>query len=149
VVDPLGGINILWPLFGIANQLLAAIALTVATTFLIRGGRARYAWVTLVPLLWLLVVTLTAGWQKIMSPDPALGFLAQADKLATQIAAGGLAAERLRELQVQIFNLRLDAAVAGFFMVMVVLIVFEAVRVWLRTLGTPESSGAALRTAEG
>jgi carbon starvation protein len=134
VIDPLGGINILWPLFGIANQLLAAIALAVATTFLMRGGRGRYAWTTLVPLLWLLAITMTAGYQKIFSADPALGFLAQAEKLATALHTGAVAADKLRDTQTQIFNLRLDAAVTALFMGLVALIVVEASRAWYRML---------------
>ena len=138
VIDPLGGINILWPLFGISNQLLAAIALCVATTFLIRGGRGRYAWTTLLPLAWLLAVTMTAGYQKILSDDPALGFLAQADKLASALAAGTVAADKLRDTQTQIFNLRLDAAVTALFMGLVGLIFIEASRAWYRVLRGPE-----------
>src|SRR5215831_6208313 len=107
VIDPLGGINILWPLFGIANQLLAAIALVVATTFIVRTGRARYAWTTLVPLGWLLAVTMTAGYQKIWSADPKLGFLAGADQLDRQIAAGAVAADKIDQIRTQVFNLRL------------------------------------------
>jgi carbon starvation protein len=139
VVDPLGGINILWPLFGIANQLLAAIALLVATTIIIRGGRARYAWSTLVPLTWLLAVTMTAGYQKIWSADPKLGFLSGAEKLAHDLAAGTVAGDKIGAVQAQIFNLRLDAAVTAFFMAMVAVIVVEAVRVWLRELRPPSS----------
>ncbi|MBI4518651.1 MAG: carbon starvation protein A [Deltaproteobacteria bacterium] len=130
VIDPLGGINILWPLFGISNQLLAAIALCVATTFLIREGRGRYAWTTLLPLAWLLAVTMTAGYQKIMSADPAIGFLAQANQLAAGQAAGTVPAEKLRQVSTQIFNLRLDAAVTALFMALVALIVIEAARAW-------------------
>ena len=132
VVDPLGGINILWPLFGISNQLLAAIALAVGTTIIVRSGRARYAWTTLVPLAWLLAVTMTAGWQKIFSSNPAIGFLAQAEKLAAGVAAGSVAAAKLGEVRIQIFNLRLDAVVCGVFMGLVALIVCEASRAWLR-----------------
>jgi carbon starvation protein len=149
VVDPLGGINILWPLFGIANQLLAAIALLVATTIIIRGGRARYAWTTLLPLSWLLAVTMTAGFQKIWSSDPRLGFLANAAKLVADLAAGTVPGDKVRGVEVQIFNLRLDAFVTGFFMVMVGVIVVEAVRVWTRELRRPTAAPAAGEIARG
>jgi carbon starvation protein len=142
VIDPLGGINILWPLFGISNQLLAAIALVVATTIIVRGGRVRYAWTTIVPLLWLLAVTMTAGWQKIAAVDPKLGFLSGAEALAGKLAAGGVPPEKVREVQTQIFNLRLDAALTALFMALVVLIVFEAVRVWRRELRRPDEPRA-------
>jgi carbon starvation protein len=142
VVDPLGGINILWPLFGISNQLLAAIALAVATTVIVRAGRVRYAWVTVVPLAWLLAVTMTAGWQKIFAVDPTIGFLAQAQALGDRLAAGQVPAEKVGELRAQIFNLRLDAMVCAFFMGLVVLIVLEAARAWWRILRGPASAPA-------
>ena len=141
VVDPLGGINILWPLFGIANQLLAAIALAVATTIIIGSGRARYAWTTLVPLAWLLAVTMTAGYQKIFAADPAIGFLAQADRLAAAVAAGTVPAAKLGEMHAQIFNLRLDAGLTALFMALVALIVLEAGRAWYREVGGPARAG--------
>jgi len=149
VIDPLGGINILWPLFGIANQLLAAIALSVATTFLIRGGRARYSWTTLLPLAWLLAVTMTAGYQKIFSPDPGLGFLAQADKLSAALDAGAVVAEKIRDTRTQIFNLRLDAAVTGLFMGLVGLILIEASRAWYRVLRGPAPAPLVGAVSEG
>jgi carbon starvation protein len=131
VLDPLGGINSLWPLFGISNQLLASIALCVGTTILIKSGKARYAWVTIVPLAWLLAVTLTAGYQKIFSPLPRLGFLSHAASIEAQVAAGTAAANASRV----IFNDRLDAVVAGVFMLVVVLVVVMSVREWLLVLG--------------
>jgi len=121
VVDPLGGINSLWPLFGISNQLLAAVALCVATTILIKMGRQRYAWVTLGPLAWLIAVTMTAGYQKVFSADPKLGFLSHAASLA--ISADPNAA-RL------IFNDRLNAVIALFFMSVVAMLVFTSAREW-------------------
>ena len=122
VIDPLGGINSLWPLFGIANQLLAAVALSVATTIIIKMGKLRYAWVTLAPLAWLTAATMTAGWQKVFSPDPNLGFLAHAASLA---ASTDPAVSRM------IFNDRLDAAIALFFMAVVVVVIAASVREWV------------------
>ena len=122
VVDPLGGINSLWPLFGIANQLLAVVALCVATTVLVKMGRARYAWVPVLPLVWLTSATLTAGWQKVFSADPNLGFLSHARSLA---GSGDPNAARL------IFNDRLDAALALFFMVIVCVVILASAREWL------------------
>jgi carbon starvation protein len=148
VVDPLGGINILWPLFGIANQLLAGIALVVATTIILRSGRARHAWTTLLPLAWLLAVTMTAGWQKIFAADPKIGFLAGAAALSRDLVAGGIGPEHVGELQTRIFNLRLDAFLTGFFMALVALIVFEAARVWYRAL-RPSAPAPALRAVGG
>ncbi|HEV8125533.1 MAG TPA: carbon starvation CstA family protein [Gemmatimonadales bacterium] len=130
VMDPLGGINSLWPLFGISNQLLAAIALCVGTTILIKSGKARYSWVTLVPLAWLLLVTLTAGYQKVFSPLPKLGFLAHAALVEAQVAAGTAVPNAAR----LIFNDRLDAVVAGGFMLVVLLVVIMSLREWLLVL---------------
>jgi carbon starvation protein len=128
VLDPLGGINSLWPLFGISNQLLAAVALCVGTTLLIKSGKARYAAITLVPLVWLLTVTMTAGWQKIFAADPRLGFLAHAADTAARVAAGALDATTGARL---IFNDRLDAAVAGFFMLTTVTLLAASVWEWV------------------
>ena len=121
VVDPLGGINSLWPLFGIANQLLAAVALCVGTLILVKMGRQRYTWVTVIPLLWLTAATLTAGWQKVFSPNPALGFLSHA---RTLVGSANPDAGRM------IFNDRLDAALALFFMVTVVVVILASLREW-------------------
>ncbi len=136
VTDPLGGINSLWPLFGISNQLLAAVALCVGTTIIIKMGKARYAWVTMLPLAWLAIVTLTAGWMKIFSDNPKLGFLSHARMLEGAIASGKhpAAATSVGDVQRMIFNDRLDAAVAGFFMICVVIILLESVREWTRIL---------------
>jgi carbon starvation protein len=138
VRDPLGGINSLWPLFGISNQLLAAIALCVATTILLKMHGARYMWITCLPLAWLLTVTFTAGWQKIFSPVPAIGFLAQAERLQGALTAGTVAdAAATRAL---IFNARLDAAVCGVFLVLVATILIDSVRIWAGILrGTREA----------
>jgi carbon starvation protein len=126
VKDPLGGINSLWPLFGIANQLLATVALCVATTIIVKMHRAKYAAVTLLPLAWLVVVTFTASWYKMFDPNPRVGFLAQARVLAAGPATS--ATSRL------IFNNRLDAAVTGILVVMVTLVLVESGRQWIGIL---------------
>jgi len=144
VVDPLGGINSLWPLFGISNQLLAAIALAVATTLLVKSGRAQYVWTTLAPLLWLLAITLSAGYDKIFSPEVRIGFLAHAAQLQARIAAGQVGAAKLAETQAIIFNDRLDAAVTALFMVLVVIIVVDSLRAWYRVLSA--GPGNVMRT---
>jgi carbon starvation protein len=127
VKDPLGGINSLWPLFGIANQLLATVALCVATTIIVKMGKARYAAVTLVPLAWLVSVTFTASWQKMFDANPRIGFLAHARELVSG-ATQSPAVARL------IFNDRLDAAVTGLLLVMVALILLESVLLWVTVL---------------
>jgi len=132
VRDPLGGINSLWPLFGIANQLLAGIALCVATTIILKMHGARYMWITCVPLVWLVTVTFTAAWQKIFSPLPSLGFLAQADKLAQ--------GPQTPAVETLIFNARLDAVVCGILMVLVAIVLADSLRVWVGILrGTREA----------
>jgi len=130
VVDPLGGINSLWPLFGISNQLLAAIALCVGTTILIKMGKLRYVWVTLTPLAWLVAVTMTASVQKIWHPNPRIGFLAHARFLADQVAAGTVSPDKIVETQRLIFNDRLDAVVTFIFAALVVVILVESGRHW-------------------
>jgi carbon starvation protein len=134
VIDPNGGVNILWPLFGISNQMLAAIALSIATGILVKSGKARYAWVTLVPLAWLAVVTTTAAWQKITSPDVHIGLFAAADDLAAKLAAGTLPAARAAVAPQLIFNQRLDAWLAMLFTAILWFVILDMARICLRSL---------------
>lgn len=144
VIDPLGGINSLWPLFGISNQLLAAVALCVATTIIIKMGKARYAFVTLLPLAWIVVVTMSAGFAKIFSPLPKLGFLAHAHVLHAARAAGTLppGVKSAGDLGRMIANDYLDAAVAAFFLVAVLVVIADSAREWWAVLrgGKPARS---------
>jgi carbon starvation protein len=146
VRDPLGGINSLWPLFGICNQLLAAVALCVATTIIVKMGRAHYIWVTLGPLAWLVSVTYAASWHKVFDPNPLIGLLAHARQLAAGPAVGGL--------QRRIFNDQLDAAVCGLLVVLVSVIVIESALQWIsvisgrRQAATQESPFVATAFAE-
>jgi carbon starvation protein len=130
VIDPMGGINSLWPLFGIANQLLAVVALCVGTTVILKMGKGRHAWVTLLPLLWLATVTFTAGIQKIFHANPKIGFLSLAEKLSLDLASGAIPPEKAAATGRLIFNMRLDAAVAGIFLVLVSTILAASARRW-------------------
>jgi carbon starvation protein len=128
VKDPLGGINSLWPLFGISNQLLATVALCVATTIIIKMGRPKYAPVTLAPLTWLVAVTFSASYYKVFDPNPRIGFLAHARLLASGANAAAPATARL------IFNDRLDALVTGILIVLIAAILVESATEWIRVL---------------
>jgi len=136
VVDPLGGINTLWQLFGVGNQMLAGIALLLCTSVLVKMKRERYVWVTLVPTAWLLVTTLTAGIQKIFSPDPKVGFIALAHKFSAGAAEGKVLApaKSLGEMQRVIFNNYLDAAVCSLFVLLVIAMCVFALKISLQAL---------------
>jgi carbon starvation protein len=137
VTNPLGGINQLFPLFGISNQLLAAVALTVATTLLIKSGKAKWAWVTAVPLAWDAAVTLTASWQKVFSGDPKLGFFAQRARYADALDQGKVLApaKSLDDMQAVVTNSTVDGILAAFFAILIVIVLVDAVRIWLQVLG--------------
>ena len=129
VIDPNGGVNILWPLFGIANQMLAAIALSVGTGILVKSGKLKFAWVTGLPLLWLIVITSTAAWEKITSSDIRVGFFAAANDMADKLSAGVLPAEKAAVAPQLIFNQHLDAWLTMFFVVVLWVVVLDMLRV--------------------
>jgi len=139
VIDPFGGIKTLWPLFGISNQMLAGIALIACTVILFKMKRERYAWVTLIPTTWLLVCTLTAGWLKIFSPLPSIGFLAQAHKFEAALAAGQILApaKDLGEMHRVIFNAYVNTTLAAIFVVVVVTIALYGLLCIRRALSNP------------
>lgn len=136
VVDPLGGINSLWPLFGISNQMLAGVALMLCTVVLFKMKRQRYAWVTIVPASWLLVCTLTAGWEKVFNANPAIGFLALADKFEAALNKGVVLApaRNVEQMQQIVFNNHLDAVLAVFFIFVVVSMFFYTVVACVKAL---------------
>ncbi|MDI1231124.1 MAG: carbon starvation CstA family protein [Methylobacter sp.] len=134
VIDPNGGVNILWPLFGIANQMLAAIALSVATGILVKSGKLKYAWVTGLPLAWLVTITSAAAWEKITSDNIRIGFFAAANDLADKLAAGVLPPEKAAIAPHLIFNLHLDGWLTLFFVALLWLIVLDMLRVCCRYL---------------
>jgi carbon starvation protein len=150
VIDPNGGINILWPLFGISNQLLAGIALCICTGILVKQGKVRYAWVTGAPLAWLTLVTTAATWEKVVSDDVRIGFLAAADKVASQLAAGTLTPEQAAVAPQLIFNQRLDAVLAIVLTLILWIVIADTARVCMRVvqgLPVPPSSEASVRGA--
>ncbi|GGX05485.1 carbon starvation CstA family protein [Streptomyces chryseus] len=141
VHDPLGGINQLFPLFGIANQLLAAVALAVCTTLLVKSGRLKWAWVTAVPLAWDVAVTLTASWQKIFSDDVKVGFFAQRDKYQAGIDAGEVLppAKNMDQMHTVVTNSTVDGVLCALFAVLIVVVLADAGRVCLKAIRDPES----------
>lgn len=135
-IDPLGGINSLWPLFGIANQMLAVIALIVGTVILVKMGKAIYTWITVVPLTWLIAITMSAGWSKLFSTDPQHGFLAAADKYQTAIDQGQVmgAAKSIAEMEQIVLNNQIDAVLTAIFMLVIAIVLIDAARVCYQVL---------------
>lgn len=145
VHDPLGGINQLFPIFGISNQLLAAVALTVCTVLLIKSGRLKWAWVTGVPLAWDAVVTLTASWQKVFSGDPRVGFFSQRAQAQEQIDSGEFSGQELTDLETIVTNTTVQGTLSAVFAVLIVIVIADAARVCVRAARDPE--GARLQEA--
>lgn len=141
VIDPNGGINMLWPMFGIANQMLAAIALSVATVILAKSARRRYAWITLLPLGWLSIVTSVAAFEKLLSADPRIGYLAMAKDLAAKLASGALPAEKAQQL---IFNQYVVMGLTALFLLILWIVVAEALRVSWRACQGGENHSSEL-----
>ncbi len=138
VVDPLGGINTLWPLFGIGNQMLASMALILGTVVLFKMKKQRYAWVTIVPTVWLFITSMTAGWQKIFHEKPSIGFLAQANKFSKGIDNGIIIApaKSVADMQTIVFSNQINAALCAFFMLVAVTMLISAFFVIRRALNS-------------
>jgi carbon starvation protein len=136
VTNPLGGINQLFPLFGIANQLLAAVALTVCTVLLIKHGKLKWAWITAIPLAWDAVVTLTASWQKVFSGNPKLGFFAQRDKFNDAIADGKVLppAKSMDDMHAVVTNSTVDGILSAFFAILIVIVIVDATRISIKAI---------------
>lgn len=149
MIDPLGGIWTLWPLFGTANQMLAAIALTTCTVVLFKMKRERFAWVTIVPAAWLVACTTTAGLEKVFNPNPNVGFVSHALKYDDAIAAGQLLApaKTLGEMSRIVFNDYVDATLAALFVLVVVAtVIYGLINIW-RALGNPQPTAMEVEFA--
>ena len=147
VVDPLGGINTLWPLFGIANQMLAGMALILATVALVKLKKARYAWVTAVPCAWVLLTTLYAGWLKLFSPDPKISFVTHAQKFSTALAQGEILApaKSVADMRQIIFNDWVDAALCGGFMLVVLMMLVLGLRAAFRAMASDRPTACEMQ----
>ncbi|KHF78465.1 Carbon starvation protein A [Acinetobacter sp. neg1] len=139
VVDPLGGINSLWPLFGIGNQILASMALILGTVILFKMKKEKYVWVTIVPTIFLFITSMTAGWQKIFHENPKIGFLAQANRFSDAIARGEILApaKTVAEMQTIVMSNQINAALCGFFMIVAIVMVIASIGIIRRALASP------------
>ena len=142
VIDPLGGINSLWPLFGIGNQILAAMALILGTVILFKMKKQKYVWVTILPTIFLFITSMTAGWQKIFHENPKIGFLAQANRFSDAIARNEILkpAKDIAEMQTIVFSNQINAMLCGFFMIVAFVMLFAAIGVIRRALADPNPS---------
>ncbi|MFD1439542.1 carbon starvation CstA family protein [Acinetobacter terrae] len=142
VIDPLGGINSLWPLFGIGNQMLAAMALILGTVILFKMKKEKYVWITIFPTIFLFITCMTAGWQKIFHENPKIGFLAQANRFSDAIARNEILkpAKDVAEMQTIVFSNQINAILCGFFMIVAVVMLFAAIGVIRRALADPNPS---------
>ncbi|MGB8695657.1 carbon starvation CstA family protein, partial [Acinetobacter sp.] len=142
VIDPLGGINSLWPLFGIGNQMLAAMALILGTVILFKMKKEKYVWITIFPTIFLFITCMTAGWQKIFHENPKIGFLAQANRFSDAIARNEILkpAKDVAEMQTIVFSNQINAVLCGFFMIVAVVMLLAAIGVIRRALADPNPS---------
>jgi carbon starvation protein len=146
VTNPLGGINQLFPLFGIANQLLAAVALSLATTLLIKHGKIRWVWISAIPLAWDATVTLTASFQKVFSSDPRVGFFTQRNRFQDALDQGEILApaKNVGDMEQVVLNSTVDGLLAAFFAVLIIIVIASSAVVWVRAI----RAGGSLPTTE-
>ncbi|ENX43791.1 hypothetical protein F886_03149 [Acinetobacter sp. NIPH 542] len=140
VIDPLGGVNSLWPLFGVGNQMLASMALILGTVILFKMKKEKYVWVTIIPTIFLFVTCMTAGWQKIFHENPKIGFLAQAHKVSDAIARGEIIkpAKSIAEMQNIVMSNQINAVLCGFFMIVAIVMVIASIGIIRRALASPK-----------
>ncbi|WP_213071736.1 carbon starvation CstA family protein [Acinetobacter baumannii] len=139
VIDPLGGVNSLWPLFGVGNQMLASMALILGTVILFKMKKEKYVWVTIIPTIFLFITCMTAGWQKIFHENPKIGFLAQAHKFSDAIARGEIlkSAKTITEMQTIVMSNQINAALCGFFMIVSIVMIIASIGIVRRALASP------------